>query len=51
MEKLQSKTEWQEGFDAGENFVLAMVEDLAGVKFTSLTEMITFIRTHNDKSK
>lgn len=48
MEKPQNKTEWQEGFEAGENFVLAMVEDLAGVKFTSLTELITFIRMNNN---
>jgi hypothetical protein len=49
MEKPQNKTEWQEGFEAGENFVLAMVKDLAGVEFKTLTELITFIRTRNDK--
>lgn len=51
MEKPQNKTEWQEGFEAGENFVLAMVKDLAGVEFKSLTELITFIRVNNDKAK
>jgi hypothetical protein len=51
MEKPQGKTEWQEGFEAGEDFVLAMVKDLAGVEFKSLTELITFIRVNNDKAK
>lgn len=44
MEKSQSKTEWQQGFEAGENFVLAMINDLAGVKFNNTTQLITFVR-------
>ena len=49
MEEQQKKTEWQEGFDAGQDFVLAMIKDLAGVEFKSVTELITFVRQSNDR--
>jgi len=39
MEELQKKTEWDRGFDAGQDFVLAMIKDLAGVEFKSVTEL------------
>ena len=42
------KTEWQDGFDAGQDFVLAMIKDLAGVEFKSVTELITFVRQKSD---
>ena len=45
----KSKTEWQDGFDAGQDFVLAMIKDLAGVEFKTVTELITFVRQSNDR--
>lgn len=50
MEKQQEATKWQEGFDAGQDFVLAMIQQLAGVEFKSVSELITYIRqTHESK--
>jgi hypothetical protein len=48
MEELQKKTEWDKGFDAGQDFVLAMIKDLAGVEFKTVTELITFVRQKSD---
>ena len=45
----KSKTEWQDGFDAGQDFVLAMIKDLAGMEFKTMTELITFVRQSNDR--
>lgn len=44
MEKQQNQTEWQQGFDAGQDFVLSMIDRLAGIKFNNVTELITFVR-------
>jgi hypothetical protein len=41
--------EWMNGFDAGQDFVLAMIKDLAGVEFKTVTELITFVRQSNDR--
>ena len=50
MERQQEATEWQNGFDAGQDFVLAMIQQLARVEFKSVSELITYIRqTHETK--
>ena len=37
-------SDWNDGFDAGQNWTLAMVRDFCGMKFDDVQSLIKYIR-------